>query len=99
LYWLPYFHLVGRDDSLYRRTTKQWETTTTDQIVERCARLIGPECSIVLDWLRRAPLDNGVAAELIGADGKAIGNGGDAVHSAMIAYLAWYAVHALGAKV
>jgi hypothetical protein len=44
-------------------------------------------------------LENGVAAEFVGADGKVTGNGGDAVGSAMIAYLAWYAVHALGAKV
>ena len=99
LYWLPYFHLVGRDDSLYRRTVKQWEGASSDLLVARCARLIGPGSSAVLDWLRRAPLDNGVAAERVGEDGKATGNGGDAVGSAMIAYTAWYAVHALGAKV
>jgi hypothetical protein len=99
LYWLPYFHLVGRDDSLYRRTVKQWESSSSDLLVDRCARLIGPGSSAILDWLRRAPLDNGVAAELVGSDGRATGNGGDAVGSAMIAYLAWYAVHALGAKV
>ncbi|HVD62351.1 MAG TPA: hypothetical protein VNC11_15880 [Gemmatimonadaceae bacterium] len=99
LYWLPYFHLVGRDDSLYRRTVKQWETASSDLLVERCARLLGPGSSALLDWLRRAPLDDGVAAEFVGADGKVTGNGGDAVGSAMIAYLAWYAVHALGAKV
>lgn len=99
LYWLPYFHLVGRDDSLYRRTVKQWEESDSDLLVARCARLIGPASSSVLDWLRRAPLDSGVAAELVDAGGKAVGNGGDAVHSAMVAYLAWYAVHALGTKV
>lgn len=99
LYWLPYFHLVGRDDSLYRRTVKQWEGSESDQLVARCARLIGPASSAVLDWLRRAPLDNGVAAEFVDTDGRATGNAGDAVHSAMIAYLGWYAVHALGAKV
>ena len=37
--------------------------------------------------------------EFVGADGKATGNGGDAVSSAMIAYLSWYAVHAIGARV
>ncbi|HUQ18782.1 MAG TPA: hypothetical protein VM099_04140 [Gemmatimonadaceae bacterium] len=99
LYWLPYFHLVGRDDSLYRRTVKQWEETDSDLLLARCARLIGPGSSAVLDWLRRAPLDIGVAAEFVDAEGKAVGNGGDAVHSAMLAYLAWYAVHALGTKV
>ncbi len=99
VYWLPYFHLVGRDDSLYRRTVKQWEGSPSGLLVERCARLIGPNTSQVLDWLRRAQLDNGVAAEFVDENGRATGNGGDAVLSGMVAYMAWYAVHALGAKV
>jgi hypothetical protein len=98
VYWLPYFHLVGRDDSLYRRTVKQWEGTPSNLLVERCARLMGPNSSEVLDWLRRAPLDGGVAAELVDETGRATGNGGDAVLAGMVAYIAWYAVHALGAK-
>lgn len=98
MYWLPYYHLVGREDSLYRRTVKQWEAAPSDQLVERCARLIGPNGSEALDWLRRAPLDGGVAAELVDESGRATGNGGDAALSGMVAYMAWYAVHALGAK-
>jgi hypothetical protein len=98
VYWLPYFHLVGRDDSVYRRTVKQWENSATDLLLERCARLIGPNTSEVLDWLRRAPLDGAIAAEFVDDDGRATGNGGDAVLSGMVAYMAWYAVHALGAK-
>jgi len=98
IYWLPYYHLVGRDDSLYRRTVKQWEGTPCDQLVERCARLVGPSASEALDWLRRAPLDGGVGAELVDESGRATGNGGDAALSGMVAYMAWYAVHALGAK-
>ena len=99
VYWLPYFHLVGREDSLYRRTVKQWEGSASDLLVEHCARLIGPNTSEVLEWLRRAPLDGGVAAEIVDENGRATGNGGDAVLSGMVAYLAWYVVHALGAKV
>ena len=99
MYWLPYFHLVGREDSLYRRTVKQWEGSPSDLLVERCARLVGPNTSEVLEWLRRAPLDGGVAAEMVDENGRATGNGGDAVLSGMLAYMAWYAVHALGAKV
>ena len=99
VYWLPFFHLVGRDDSLYRRTVKQWEGSPSSLLVERCARLIGPNTSEVLDWLRRAPLDGGVASEQVDDSGRATGNGGDAVLSGMVAYMAWYAVHALGAKV
>ena len=81
VYWLPYFHLIGRDDSLYRRTVKQWEGSPSNQLIERCARLIGPNAAEVLDWLRRAPLDGGVAAELVDENGRATGNGGDAVLS------------------
>ena len=98
VYWLPYFHLVGRDDSVYRRTVKQWDDSASDLLVERCARLIGPNTTEVLDWLRRAPLDGGLAAEFVDDGGRATGNGGDAVLSGMVAYMAWYAVHALGAK-
>jgi hypothetical protein len=50
----------------------------------------------VLQWLRRAPLDNGFAAELVDDDGRAVGNGGDAALSGLLAYTAWYAVHVLG---
>ena len=95
---MPYYHLVGRDDSLYRRTVKQWEAPGSGELIERCGRLIGPNTSEVLDWLRRAPLDNGVAAELVDENGRAVGNGGDAVLAGMVAYMTWYAVHALGAK-
>jgi len=77
---------------------KQWENAESALLVERCARLIGPNTTEILDWLRRAPMDAGVAAEFVDADGRATGNGGDGVLSGMVAYMAWYAVHALGAK-
>lgn len=96
MYWLPYYDLVARDDSIYRRTVKPLENIETDALLMWCARLIGPNGSRALDWLRRAPLDGGFAAEQVDADGRAIGNGGDAALSGLIAYTAWYAVHALG---
>ena len=65
-------------------------------LVQWCARLVGPDAASALAWLREAPLDNGVAAELLDADGAAIGNGGDASLSGLLAYSVWYAVHALG---
>ena len=83
---------------MYRRTVKLWEESPTASLVERCARLIGPNTSEVLDWLRRASVDGGIAAEFVDEGGHATGNGGDAVLSGMVAYMAWYAVHALGAK-
>ncbi len=99
MYWLPYYDLIARDDSTYRRTVKKLEAGSPAELVARCARLVGPNGSDALDWLRRAPLDGGLAAELVDEDGKAAGNGGDAALSGLIGYTAWYAVHALGAKV
>jgi hypothetical protein len=99
MYWLPYYDLIARDDSTYRRTVKQLEGSAPGGLIVRCARLVGPNGSEALDWLRRAPLDGGFAAELVDEDGKVAGNGGDAALSGLIGYTAWYAVHALGAKV
>ena len=52
----------------------------------------------VLEWLRRAPLDGGWAAEVVDADGRAAANGGDASLSGLLAWTAWYAVNALGER-
>jgi hypothetical protein len=59
---------------------------------------VGPNASEALDWLRRSPLDGGFAAELVDDEGRAVGNGGDSALSGLIGYTAWYAVHALGAR-
>ncbi len=96
LYWLPYYELLNRDDSLYRRTVKRIEIVESDQLQIRCARLIGPDGKAALEWLRRASLDNGLAAEFVDGDGRATGNGGDAALSGLMAYLMWYSSHALG---
>jgi hypothetical protein len=97
-YWLPFFDLLPRDDSVYRRTVKRIELTETESLEVRCARLLGPSSAEALDWLRRAPLDGGLAAEVVGADGRAVGNGGDAALSGLIAHTIWYAVNALGVR-
>jgi hypothetical protein len=99
LYWLPYYDLVGRDDSLYRRTVKPLETVETDAVFMWCGRLIGPNGARALEWLRRAPLDGGVASEIVDSEGRAVANGGDAALSGLLAYTAWYAVHALGVSI
>ncbi len=49
-----------------------------------------------MEWLRRAPLHQGMAAEEVDADGRATGNGTDASLAGLLAYSVWYAVHALG---
>ena len=52
----------------------------------------------MLEWLRRAPLHDGVAAEVVDEQGVAVANGGDAALSGLLASTAWFAVHALGVK-
>ncbi len=98
--WLPSYHMLSRDDSIYRRTVRRLETARSDppavNIAARCATLMGPDAAKTLEWLRRADLDGGFAAEYVNDDGLAIGNGGDASLSGLIAYSVWYAVSVLG---
>jgi hypothetical protein len=96
--WLPFFEAVSREDSTYRRTAKALKPAEI-HLALQCARLLGPESAAVLEWLRRAPLDSGFAAEVVDADGRAVANGGDASLSGLVAWSAWYAVHALGQRV
>ena len=96
--WLPFFEAVSREDSTYRRTAKGLKPLE-NHLALQCARLLGPESAAVLEWLRRAPMDSGLAAEVVDADGRAVANGGDASLSGLVAWSAWYAVHALGQRV
>jgi hypothetical protein len=95
--WLPLYEAIERQDSIYRRTVRGIGETP-QSLAQQCARLIGPEAGDVLQWLRRASLDNGIAAEIVDAEGRAVGNGGDAALSGLLAWCAWYAVHALGVR-
>ncbi|MDQ3698519.1 MAG: hypothetical protein M3373_10930 [Gemmatimonadota bacterium] len=95
--WLPLYGAIERHDSVYRRTVKGIGAEPR-ALVEQCARLMGPEAGDVLRWLRRAPLDNGLAAETVDADGRAVADGGDAALSGLLAWSVWYAIHALGAR-
>jgi hypothetical protein len=96
-FWLPLYDAVARHDSTYRRTVKAFSATPRS-LAQQCARLIGPDSQAVLQWLRRAPLDGGIAAEEVDADGRASGNGGDAALSGLLAWSVWYAVNALGER-
>jgi hypothetical protein len=95
--WLPLYDTVARHDSTYRRTVKAIGAVPRS-LAQQCARLIGPDAPAVLQWLRRAPLDNGFAAEEVDADGRARANGGDAALSGLLAWSVWYAVNALGER-
>lgn len=94
--WLPLYEAVERTDSTYRRTVKKG--LEPSELARECARLLGPDSSAVLQWFRRAALDGGYAAEVVSADGQAKFNGGDASLSGLLAWTAWYAVHALGER-
>ena len=96
-YWLPMYEALDRSDSHYRRTVKAIVPRHA-MLVQQIARLVGPDGQSVLEWLRRAPLHDGVAAELVDEQGVATANGGDAALSGLLAATVWYAVHALGVK-
>src|SRR5207245_10599381 len=89
----PLHGAVARQDSTYRRTVKSFSPEPRS-LVQQCARLIGPESQSVLQWMRRAPLDGGFAAEEVDADGRARANGGDAALSGLLAWGVWYAGNA-----
>lgn len=108
LLWLPLYEALDRDDSLYRRSVRALRTEGGDgaegtapeasALLPQIARLLGPEAQDVLAWLRRAPLDNGIAAEFVDAEGRATSNGGDAALAGLLAHTVWYAAHALGLR-
>jgi hypothetical protein len=93
--WLPLYETLERTDSLYRRTVKAIPREHT-VLVREIGRLLGPEAEDILQWLRRAPLHGGLAAELVDENGVAVANAGDAALSGLLAWTAWFAVHALG---
>jgi len=93
--WLPLYDALERHDSAYRRSVKGLGTVPRELVLQ-CARLFGPDSSAVQQWLRRAPLDGGFAAEIVDPTGRALGNGGDAALSGLLAWAAWYSVHGLG---
>src|SRR5207253_4232229 len=82
----------------HTRWPRDWSSDVCSSDLE-CARLLGPESSKVLQWFRRAALDGGFAAEIVTPEGQAKFNGGDAALSGLLAWTAWYAVHALGEKI
>lgn len=94
--WLPMWEAVERSDSLYRRTAKR--VPASDRLVLRIARLFGPEAGETLEWLRVAPLYQGLAAETVDEQGNAVAYGGDAALSGLLAYTVWYTVHAYGLR-
>jgi len=95
--WLPYWEAIDRGDSLYRRTVKRIGAPR-HHLAQELGRLLGPDAAEVLAWLREAPLDLGLAATVVDADGRALRGGGDAALSGLLAYTVWYAVHVNGLR-
>ena len=95
--WLPMYEALDRDDSLFRRTVRN-VPANEGGLLREIARLLGPDGSEVLQWLRRAPLDQGVAAAMVDAEGRAVGDGGDASLAGLLASTVWFAMHALGLR-
>ncbi|MCC6430339.1 MAG: hypothetical protein IT354_05475 [Gemmatimonadaceae bacterium] len=97
LMWLPLYEALDRDDSLYRRSVRA-VAGEPSALAPQLARLLGPDANEVLAWLRRAPLDNGIAAERVDVEGRAVENGGDAALAGLLAYTVWYTAHTLGLR-
>lgn len=95
--WLPMLEAFTREDSLYRRTVKA-VGAGKGPLARDLGALVGPDAEATLQWLRRAPLFAGLAAEQVDDSGAAAANGGDAALSGLLAATAWFAVHALGAR-
>ena len=93
--WLPMYETLDRRDSAYRRTVRTIDLQPR-VLAHQIARLLGPDAREVMQWLRRAPLHQGLAAEQVDADGRATADGGDASLAGLLAYTLWYAVHVLG---
>lgn len=98
--WLPLYDALDRDDSLFRRTVRATSPELGDRtlLLWQIARLLGPEAQDVMAWLRRAPLDGGLAASVVDGEGRAVGDGGDAALAGLLAHTLWYASHALGLR-
>ena len=84
LLWLPLYGAIEPEDTMFRRTARGLATPTAE-LSTILARLCGPDSVSVLEWLRRAPLDGGLAAEFVDSDGRAIANGGDAALAGLLA--------------
>ncbi|MCC7053687.1 MAG: hypothetical protein IT355_10490 [Gemmatimonadaceae bacterium] len=82
--WLPLYGAIAPDDAVFRRTARA-HATPANALSTILARLCGPDSVQVLEWLRRAPLDGGVAAEFVDAEGRATANGGDAALAGLLA--------------
>lgn len=89
--WLPVHGAISRDAPVYQNTMLALEGSASAHLTMACARLLGAKSRSVLEWLRRAPLDNGLAAEIVDADGRAVANGGDASLAGLLAYTIWQA--------
>jgi len=94
--WLPMWEAIERTDSLFRRTAKR--LPESDRLTLKVARLFGPDSGEVLEWLRVAPLHQGLAAESVDERGVARSHGGDAALSGLLAYTVWDTVHAYGIR-
>ncbi len=93
--WLPLYDALDRDDSLFRRSVRA-VAPDDGGLLRQIARLLGPDGNTVLQWLRRAPLDQGIAASVVDTDGRGVADGGDAALAGLLASTVWYASHALG---
>ena len=95
--WLPLLEGATREESIFRRTAKALPASRPE-LAYQIARLLGPDSAAALAWLQAAALDQGKAAELVDEAGLAVGNGGDASLSGLLAYTLWFVMHTSGTR-
>jgi hypothetical protein len=98
LFWLPFHGAISREDAMYRRTIAPLERRPPTHLAAQCAQLLGPRSREVLEWIRRAPLDGGLAAEIVDDEGRAVANAGDAALAGLLAYTVWHAAQMPGGQ-
>jgi hypothetical protein len=84
----PIYRAVDGEDRLVSALAK-FAPEPGGALVRRIARASAEEGEEAFEWLRRAPLDGGIAAEVLDERGRAIANGGDAILAAELARLVW----------
>jgi hypothetical protein len=98
--WLPLYETLDPDDVLISRTARALAVGSAggQPLAVQLARLLGRDAAQVVSWLRRAPLDQGIAAELVDGDGRAVANGGDAALAGLLASAIWHAAQVRGVR-
>jgi hypothetical protein len=95
--WLPLYEGCDSGDAAYRQTIA--ELPASGALVQWCARLVGvgtaerAEVAEAAEFLRKAPLFEGIACEVIDAEGRGASGAGDAALAGLLGWTMWSAMN------